>query len=316
LQLDFDFSALGGEPVTVNTVTDEDDRHTNVYVYSYLNLLPNVTFTLGVSGDFFRTEGRDTDSRTQANPKLGVTWNPVPGTTLRAAAFRVLKRTLITDQTLEPTQVAGFNQFFDDLNSTDAWRYGVAVDQKFSPSLFAGAEVSRRDLSVPFRSTVVDEFGDVVEDTVRRADAREVLARAYVFWTPHRWLALSAEYQREWFENDTEVAPFFKEVTTHRVPLGVRFFHPSGFSLIVRSTYINQHGEFVRQDTGELERGRDDFWLVDAGISYRFPKRYGIASIGATNLLDERFRYQETDFRNAHILPRRGVFARLTFELP
>jgi hypothetical protein len=43
-----------------------------------------------------------------------------PGTTLRAAAFRVLKRTLITDQTLEPTQVAGFNQFFDDANLTEA----------------------------------------------------------------------------------------------------------------------------------------------------------------------------------------------------
>ena len=53
----------------------------------------------------------------QFNPKFGIIWNPFPGTTVRAAAFRVLKRTLITDQTLEPTQVAGFNQFFDDNES-------------------------------------------------------------------------------------------------------------------------------------------------------------------------------------------------------
>ena len=60
---------------------------------------------------------------------------------MRAAAFRVLKRTLITDQTLEPTQVAGFNQFFDDLNGTEAWRYGGAIDQKFTDTIFGGVRV-------------------------------------------------------------------------------------------------------------------------------------------------------------------------------
>jgi hypothetical protein len=71
-----------------------------------------------VSGDF---PGEETS---QFNPKFGVTWNPLAATTVRAAIFRTLKRTLITDQTLEPTQVAGFNQFFDDINLTETWRYG------------------------------------------------------------------------------------------------------------------------------------------------------------------------------------------------
>ena len=82
---------------------------------------------------------RDQD---QFNPKFGVTWNPFTDTTLRGAVFRALKRTLITNQTLEPTQVAGFNQFFDDPNVTESWRYGVAVDQKFSKSIYGGVEVS------------------------------------------------------------------------------------------------------------------------------------------------------------------------------
>ena len=86
-----------------------------------------MTFTLGASGDIFKTQNNETDSRNQFNPKFGITWNPLPDTTLRAAAFRVLKRVLITDQTLEPTQVAGFNQFYDDINSTASWRYGSAI---------------------------------------------------------------------------------------------------------------------------------------------------------------------------------------------
>jgi hypothetical protein len=313
---DFDFTPIGGGPVTVRTVTDEDIRHTNGYLYAYLNLLRTLTLTLGLSGDVFDTEARDTESRSQINPKFGITWNPFPGTTFRVAAFRVLKRTLITDQTLEPTQVAGFNQFFDDVNATDAWRYGVALDQKFSHTLFGGVEWSARRVSVPFRSTAVNEFGEVVQDRVERGNAREYLGRAYLFWTPHPWVALSAEYQRERFENDATVAFSFQEVTTHKVPVGVRFFHPSGFAALVKGTYVNQHGEFRRQATATFESGGDDFFLLDAGISYRFPRRYGIASVGVTNLTDQRFRYQETDFRNASIIPSRTFLGRLTFELP
>ena len=85
-------------------------------------------------------------------------WNPLPGTTLRAAAFKVLKRTLVTDQTLEPTQVAGFNQFFDDVNGASSWRYGVGIDQKFGRDVFAGAEFSKRDVKSPF--VFVDLEGD------------------------------------------------------------------------------------------------------------------------------------------------------------
>src|SRR5207248_8651301 len=147
---------------------DTDLRHTNVYAYSYLNLLKKVTFTLGASGDFTDGESPDVKGITQFNPKFGITWEPRLGTTLRAAAFRVLKRTLITDQTLEPTLVAGFNQFFDDINSTKSWRYGGAIDQKFTSTLFGGVEFSKRDVNIPFRSQVFDDSGDLISDTVRR----------------------------------------------------------------------------------------------------------------------------------------------------
>ena len=118
-----------------------------MYAYAYVNLLKNVTATLGLSFDSL--SGDEDVNKDQVNPKFGITWTPFAGTTLRAAVFRVLKRTLITDQTLEPTQVAGFNQFFDDVHLTEAWRYGGAIDQKFTKSLFGGVEFSKRDLTVP-----------------------------------------------------------------------------------------------------------------------------------------------------------------------
>ena len=136
----------GPEPIE-QSLTDQDLKHFNVYAYAYVNLLKNVTATLGLSFDSLSGDG-DID-KDHVNPKFGITWTPFAGTTLRGAAFRVLKRTLITDQTLEPTQVAGFNQFFDDFDLTEAWRYGGAIDQKFTKSLFGGVEFSKRDLTVP-----------------------------------------------------------------------------------------------------------------------------------------------------------------------
>jgi tetratricopeptide (TPR) repeat protein len=281
-----------------------DLNHTNVYMYSYINLLKHVTFTVGASGDFTGGDSAEFPTKNQFNPKFGFTWNPSPATTVRGAVFRVLKRKLITNQTLEPTQVAGFSQFFDDRNGTDAWRYGGAIDQKFTKDLFGGIEFSKRDLKSPF----------VINSVGRIQDMREYLARNYFFWTPHPWLALRAEYMFERFKSQgfTDQP---ERLTTHRVPLGLSFFHPSGLSVGLKATYVNQHGRFVLINK-DVQSGSNDFWTVDAAISYRLPKRYGFITIGATNVFDKKFRFFERDVRNPTIQPDRTFFARITMALP
>jgi hypothetical protein len=257
-----------------------------------------------------RRHSRDVGDDDQYNPKFGITWEPIPGTTLRAAAFRGVKRTLITDQTLEPTQVAGFNQFFDDVNGTRAWRYGGAIDQKFTNSLFGGIEFSKRDLT--FR--VVDAITDPENPTTLELDSDEYLGRAYLLWTPHPWLALRAEYLFERFRLGELAGQ--TEVDTHRVPLGIGFFHPSGVSASLTATYWNQDGTFARLSSGEFQSGSDDFWIVDMAVSYRLPKRYGFITIGVTNLFDQEFKFFDTDFANPMIQPVRTVYARITLAFP
>lgn len=101
--------------------------------------------TLGLSYD----DIEDLDlSRSQINPKFGFSWSPSNDTTIRAAAFRVMKRPFASNQTIEPTQLAGFNQFFDDPDGTDSVRYGVGLDQRLTDNLFAGLEVSWRKVDL------------------------------------------------------------------------------------------------------------------------------------------------------------------------
>lgn len=281
-----------------------DLKHTNVYAYSYVNPIRNVTFTLGASGDFVNGDSAEFEDKRQFNPKFGITWNPFPSTTVRAAIFRVLKRKLITDQTLEPTQVAGFNQFFDDRNGTSAWRYGGAIDQKFTKNIFGGVEYSKRDMTSPFVSNNVG----------REESMHEQLVRYYLFWTPHSWWGLRAEYMFERFKSDG-LTNLPERLNTHRVPLGVSFFHSSGFSATFGPSYVHQEGRLVLLN-GNIRSGSEDFWTVDATINYRLPKRFGFLSIGATNLFDKNFRFFDRDIRNPTIQPNRTVFARLTLALP
>jgi Flp pilus assembly protein TadD len=291
-----------------------DLKHTNAYTYSYLKPWQNLTLTLGLSGDFTEGDSLDVANINQLNPKLGILWEPITGTKLRAAVFRSLKRTLITNQTIEPTQVAGFNQFFDDANGTETWRYGVAIDQKLSNTLFAGAELSRRDLKVP----AINDLGETIH-----AGWQENLARSYLFWAPLSWIALSAEYQYEQDIRDPlSFNNFLEKMDTHRVPLGIKVFQPSGsngagFNGSLTTTYYNQNGVFERfLGNGEGEAGRDNFWVFDATISYRLPKRYGFVSVGASNLLDEKFNYYDMDVNNPRIHSGRMIFGSLTLALP
>jgi hypothetical protein len=310
-----------GPGTIIDEVTFDDDvNHANVYLYSYIKPLENLTLTVGASYDDFNADSSETPDKDQFNPKFGITCNPFPDTTLRAAAFRMLTRTLITDQTLEPTQLAGFNQFFDDFNATEAWRYGAAIDQKFSKNIYGGIEFSKRDLEVPI--AISDENN--LFSKIKKIDWEEYFGRAYLYWTPHEWLALRAEYQYEEFKRDEDFAFDAKEVETHYIPLGINFFHPSGFSAGLKGTYVKQNGKFERQGTlGTFEDGDDSFWLMDAAINYRITKRHGFITVGVTNLFDEDFEYFDTDFKSSpendkpifampRIQPDRSVFLQFT----
>ena len=99
-------------------------------------------------------------------------------------------------------------------------------------------------------------------------------------------MALTAEYFYEFFDRGSEFpgAELFTELRTHRVPLGISFFHPIGITVRLRATYINQEGTFVGfAEGGTTLRPPDPFWVADASISYRLPKRLGIITLeGAT----------------------------------
>jgi tetratricopeptide (TPR) repeat protein len=314
---------FGIPPITFfddTTKTESDIDHINLYLYSNIKPLKNLMLIVGASGDFFKYDEKERSEndldKNQFNPKFGIIWNPVVNTTLRGAIFKTFKRTLITDQTLEPTQVAGFNQFYDDFNATEAWVYGLAVDQKFSQTIYGGAEFTKRDLEVPFFLLPDPPAPQVPQ--LEKADWKEYMGRAYLYWASHKWFALKGEYRYEKFERNSVFNFGVKQVKTNSFPLGIVFSHPSGLNASLGATYYDQEGEFMREGPIPVpfEEGTDQFWVVNAAINYRLPKRYGFLTLGVTNIFDEKFQYYDTDINNPKIQPDRVFFCKLTLAIP
>jgi tetratricopeptide (TPR) repeat protein len=255
-------------------------HHLNGYVYMYTPRhagLPQ--FQIGVSYDDLSSAVGDQNT---LNPKLGLIWRITDSTTLRAAGFRVLKRQISSDQGLEPTQIAGFNQFFDDANGTVSDVGGVAADFVASPTTTVGVQYTHRSLSVPY-------FIDINNVFFQRQTEESV--GAYAYWLPSKRVSISFQPQYQHFTGGA----LFDEMELLELPFALRVFLPAGLWVGTSVTGVGQRnrlGDFKDSDT---------YWLVDAVVAYRLPQRMGTVSLQGTNLTNQRFKFQEID---AGVLPR------------
>ena len=256
-------------------------------------------FRSGVSYDDLTS---DVGDQSELNPKVGVMWRPADFVTLRASGFRVLKRRINSDQGLEPTQLGGFNQFFDDQNGTVSEGGGIAADFILSPKVMGGLQLTRRDLTVPFFELTGEVFFQ---------QQTEKAAGGYLYWLPTERVAVSLEPRYQDFHHGAA----FDTMELTEVPLAIRFFSGSALWMGVSLTGVRQTGEFVGPGGIDVE-GSDTFWLVDGIVAYRLPRRLGTISLQGTNLSDETFRFQEIDLGvTPRYVPEMRVLLRVSISL-
>ena len=282
-------------------------RHRNAYAYSYLEGPASTRWTLGLAADDIHSNAVD---RNRLSPKLGVTWSPDGQTTLRAVALRAVKRELVGKGTIEPVQVAGFVQFFDDAIGTRSDRYGLGLDHRFGDDFNAGAEATWRQLKTPYVDFVSGP---------QMSDDRQQLHRLYAYWTPASRWALRAEYRYQ-MAIYSDAAPHAVEagnwaifnLRTHSVPVGVRYSHPSGWLADLGVTGYRQEGDFLVTTADERRHAQDSFWISNARVAYRLPRQRGVLALGVLNLLDARVRFQDTDPQHPEFYPDRLLYGSIS----
>ena len=286
--------------------TIDDTEHVDQYsAYGYLTATPSPELQATVGASLDTVDGDRVDE-TRLNPKLGLRYEALPGLTLRGAYFRTLKRELLFQQTIQPTQVAGFNQLFDDFTGTRASTVALGVDGRLPFGLLAGIDGEWRTLDIPENLPT----GQVTQQ------ADEWRAGAYLFGTiGERW-ALGARAVFDHYELDDDAIgqndP--EKLRTWLFPLTARWFHPSGLFAEASATFLYQ--DLRRGDEATFEDGNDGTWLLGGAVGWRLPERRGLVALQVANLLDSSFRYEDDNFRTnqdftSPYLPERTVLLRL-----
>jgi len=314
-----------------------DDTFTNAYLYAKLPNLGPVEITAGVSyEDLLAPIGllppRDSQiiigdveyEDDQFSPKIGISAHATPKTVVRATAYSRLSPAIGRLQTLEPTQVAGFNQFFDDAAGTSSFNYGVGLDQEFTRSFFAGFSVLRRDLDIPepVCSTPDPTLGCILQPAtgVAQRNSDDWLGSVYLNGTAGKRVALGLQYAYEERDFDfTQVSNnslFEDYVETQRVRPEVRLFLPMGFFALVRGTYYDQTvDQFDDLSSSARFTIESDFWIGDFQVGYRLPKRWGTVALNAYNFSDREFVFYRSSLEE-EIVPARTIALTVNFASP
>lgn len=320
------FPAPPGE--TVPFKLSGDDEFTNGYAYVSLRLLRPFEITVGASGEKVVSPSGmlvPTNSQigladlsfeeTRVSPKLGVSLTLPTKTTLRAAGFYRLSPAIGRVQTLEPTQVAGFNQFFREPGGTRSRSYGAGVDQELGSRLFGGASILFRRLNVPEASCDdPDPTTGCLGHTATIIDSktsRNVDASAYFNAVLTKRLALAVEYLYQKRDFDTtqvsNLGQFEDHSDTRRLKPTVRWFLPCGFFAGATGTwYLQKTDQFEDLSSPERHVATDDFWIVDLQAGYKLPKRYGSIVFNAYNVGDREFEFYDRAVEDT-VIPARTV---------
>ena len=283
------------------------------YLYTSYSVFPQLRLEAAVSRD--QQEMSSGFRQTFTNPKFGLRWEVLPGATLRLAKFNVVNRALISSASLEPTQVAGFNQFFSDGAGflIRARNKGVGWDQNLVHGFSYGFESQQRDLDVPIGGGTNDEFFE----RNRRAYLNWAVPPSFQQTTfPGLESTLSLVYDEQDYRRDGFTgAEEFRDYKPRHLRLGANFNHANRFGINLAATQVSLRGEFPNvadQDFNQISLPfRDRFWTFDVALTYRLPKQVGQLIVGALNITNRRgFQYLEIDPLNPRFAPERYVYAK------
>ena len=305
VQLVLGFSRLresGYSPFEAVEVTDANQA---IYAYGLWQIQPGrLSLQAGLAAEQLDIRNPffvDGIHRRRVSPKLGMVWTPTPETTFRLASFTAVKRPFIASQTLEPTQIAGFNQFFTgfeaffgDPDGTISRRTGLGFDQKLPGNTFAGAEVSVRQLDVP--SLIAARDFRWRERTAHLYLYRALAADSERLWLPGWSAAASIEYEVEKLERPQILTgpEGIMNVTTQRLPMALRLFQ-GNLSLRLSTTYLRQTGEFSADVALDRFSKSTGAWISDVSAEYRLPRRMGTLAVGVRNLADRPVELFQSD---------------------
>jgi tetratricopeptide (TPR) repeat protein len=286
--------------------TEDEKSQTRLYGYLYYDYSQSVSLTGGLA--HIEEDIESDEGLKKLYPKVGLQLKPTSINEIRLAAFRNRVSVILPSlyETLEPTQIVGFNQLPDDLDLTDSWNYAAAYNHRFSQDLIAGVSSIYRKLETKLE--ILDISSMPPSSSIQTIEYDDTHADFWLNWTPdlHWALGILYSYNRYNLEEGNQptdtgvlVPDGILKLETHKVPTSISYFHPSGFSTKLTATYFDQQGNFVDNTGFVTQQGEDRGLITDLIFSYRLAKRRGSVSLGINNLFDKHLNFEDRNSYDA-----------------
>lgn len=337
-----DILALLNFPDPSNIASQDFSNHFHrlgLYLYHDWQIIDSLTLIGGVSYDWLHLPedvasppfSESERSVVQFSPKAGLIWTPFKSTAIRAAYTRSLSGA-ISDQslTIEPTEVAGFNQTFRDIAPESAIgsmpgaqneTYDLSLEQKFGTGTYLsviGEILRSKNTQQDGGFTLFYDQVLLGNDTpsfpgglVRTQHFREesvtftadqLLGQQWSVGMRYRWSRADEDYS---YPTAPTFAPVSLESVLQTVNLHFNWNHPCGlFSVFEANWYHQDNFGFNPPESGQ------DFWQCNAFAGCRFWHRKAEVAIGILNINDQDYQLEPLNLYNE--MPRgRTFFARL-----
>ncbi|ABC31341.1 FOG: TPR repeat [Hahella chejuensis KCTC 2396] len=301
---------------------DDDITHRNIYTYFGIQPTESIFLLVGAAYDNLQLERTSntfidfpfplpdidlsdsaTDEIKQWSPKFGVEFTPTEQLTLRLATFRSLKRDIAADRTIEPAQILGFNQLYDDPNGSDVKTYAAAVDYKLGSRIGGGLEAMRRTVDIRPR---------LLQKEPERPHHEFENYKLYYFGvlSPSATVDIAYEYEDQDLEDSQFGTGSIYRAKTHSLPLGVTLYLPRHLSMRMESIYTDQtiKASFASDDQRDFNV---NLWTFNVRLDYKLPRRFGELQFGVDNLFDNNKEILNSELDYPRYYPKRFLYSRI-----
>nr|WP_298104907.1 FecR domain-containing protein [uncultured Shinella sp.] len=271
-----EFSATGIPPTRTST---QDDSY---FARAYIDLTQEITHDLKAEYGLLATiwGGGDGDDAKHLDPRIGLAWTPAEGQWLRAGYIR--QSTDATTPTLAPIGIVGLQANEFSVGS-DGYADTLALkwDAEWTDRLFTTVDYQHQifnDMTIS-DALIISNFR-FDEATVDRVAMTANLALDYGF-------GVSATYALAFSEDKDAASPSFGRdlpfLPRHSGQVALTYVSEANVKATIAANYI---GERYGDPTA---RKLDDYWTLDANLTWEPFDKNVVFEASAYNLLDETF---------------------------
>ncbi len=284
------------------------------YLYPTWHLTPWLDVTTGVTYTHLELEERevapfseDTKTISEWSPKLGAVVELLPELTFRGSYFKSVRKSALEDVgSIEPTIVGGLSQTYTDFSGTQSENYSVALDYKLVKKTYVGTQYTHRKRTesdvgyyhgFEFNLDNGDQSSMPVFLDGQEYHLDEDIVSAYINQVLSDRVVAAVEYSLDNTVNNDSAT--YSRIELNKIEGTLRYFDPLGWFAFTRGTWREQD----RKNSFFAEDGTSSFWVFDAGLGYRFPKRHGSIVLSVNNIFDEDFAYDQSSGVEEFVTP-------------